>query len=338
MQNIKEFTVKELEEKLKALGFQAYNARQIFSWIYKNEVLDFKQMSNLPQGLREALAKEFYISGLKLEKLIEASDGTQKFLLKLSDANLIEAVVIPAEGRVTACLSTQVGCKYACKFCASGSLGFKRNLSCAEIIKELLILKKYSKQGRITHVVFMGTGEPLDNYDNLLKAVRIINAPYSLNIGARRITISTAGVIPAIQKLAGEGLQIELSISLHAADDKLRSELMPINKKYPLKDLIKAARDYSVKTNRQVTLEYILIKDVNSDLKDAQDLSRLLKGWRLCKVNLIPANVIEKLKIEPPVRAQIQMFKDYLTKQGVIVTLRKERGKDIDAACGQLRL
>jgi len=338
MQDIQELTLKELEEKLRSWGANAYHSQQIFSWIYKKGVSDFAQMSDLSQGLREQLSKAFHISGLEVFKKLTSKDRTRKLLFKLKDNNFIEAVIIPAKGRVTGCVSTQVGCKYACRFCASGLNGFKRNLSSAEIIDEVLQLKKESLPDKLTHLVFMGTGEPLDNYSAVLKAIKLINAPEALNIGARRMTISTSGVIPGIQKLAEEGLQIELSVSLHAADDGLRSKLMPINKKYPLKELIRACKEYTAKTNRQVTFEYILIKGLNSSLAEARDLSRLLAGWKLCKVNLIPSNSISELKIGPPDRKDILAFKDYLAKNRINVTLRKERGEDIQAACGQLRL
>lgn len=338
MRDIKELTLKELGEELKALGANAYNARQIFSWIYKKGITEFAQMSDLAQGLREKLNEAFYISGLEIINRLKSSDGTKKLLFKLKDGNLIEAVIIPNKERVTGCVSTQVGCKFACKFCASGVAGFKRNLAAAEIIDEVLGLKNESLPDNLTHLVFMGTGEPLDNYDEALKAIKMINSPEAFNIGARRITISTNGIIPGIQKLAGEGLQVELSVSLHAANDELRSRLMPINKKYPLKELILACKKYAAQTNRQVTFEYILIKGLNSGLKSAAELARLLAGWKLSKVNLIPSNFISELKIEPPERKDILAFKEYLAQNRINVTLRKERGEDINAACGQLRL
>lgn len=338
MKDIKELTLKELEEEFKSFGANAYNARQIFSWIYKKGISEFAQMSDLSRGLRDKLNESFSISGIEIAKKFKSSDGTKKLLFKLKDGNFIEAVIIPAKARVTGCVSTQVGCKFACQFCASGVAGFKRNLTSSEIIDEVLQLKRESLPDKLTHLVFMGTGEPLDNYDELIKALKFINSHQGFNIGARRITISTSGLIPGIQKLATEGLQIELSVSLHAADDKLRTELMPVNKKYPLKELIKACKEYSVKTNRQITFEYILIKGVNSSLENAQSLARLLSGWKLVKVNLIPSNSIAGFKVEPPNRAGIFSFKDHLVKCGINVTLRKERGQDIEAACGQLRL
>ncbi|MDP2937877.1 MAG: 23S rRNA (adenine(2503)-C(2))-methyltransferase RlmN [Candidatus Omnitrophota bacterium] len=337
MNDIKDLTPKELEQVLLSWKQESFHARQIFSWIYKKGVTDFDAMSDLPSDLRARLKEGFYILSLNLIKRIESHDGTEKSLFKLKDDNLIEAVIIPAEKRITGCISTQVGCKFACRFCASGKFGFKRNLTSSEMIEEVLYLKNNSQGRKLTHLVFMGIGEPLDNYDFVIKAIRIINSPHTFNIGARRITISTSGVIPAIKKLSGEGLQIELSVSLHAADDKTRSKLMPINKIYPVKDLIAACREYIRKTNRQITFEYVLIKDINSGLQDALKLSKILKVPN-CKVNLIPCNAIKELKVQPPEDTEVSSFRDYLLKSDINVTLRRPRGQDIEAACGQLRL
>ncbi len=336
MQDIRGLSLEDLVNVLKDWGLPAYHARQIFIWVYKRGAKDFAQMSDLSLELRGRLKTEFSFSDLKLAGSRRSKDGTEKLLFQLSDGNFIESVLIPAEARATGCISTQAGCKFACRFCASGMAGFKRNLSCAEMIAQALYLKNHS-QGKLTHLVFMGTGEPLDNYDNLMKAIRIINSPDAMDIGARRITISTAGVVPGIRKLSREGLQIELSVSLHAADDKTRSLLMPINKIYPLKGLLAACGEYMKETDRQVTFEYVLIKGLNSDLQNAMKLSKLLEGLRLAKVNLIPSNPVKELKIEPPLRAEVIQFKNYLLKEGINVTLRRPRGEDIEAACGQLR-
>jgi len=338
MKDIKELTLKELEEKLSSWGQPRYRAKQIFSWIYKKGAYEFNGMSDLTADLRKKLSDEFYILGLKLASMERSVDGTSKFLFELQDKNLVEAVNIPAGKRITGCISSQVGCKFACAFCASGLKGFKRNLSCGEILDEVLYLKNNAQGAELTHIVFMGTGEPLDNYENILKAIRLINSPEGFNIGARRITISTSGIIPGIKKLQGEDLQFELSISLHASDDKTRSQIMPVNKKYPLADLIKACHEYIEKTNRQITFEYILIKNLNSDLAAARNLAVLLKGLRLAKVNLIAANPVKELKIAPPSQEEIAIFKNQLLNAGVLFTIRKERGQDISAACGQLRL
>lgn len=319
-------------------GSPKYHAGQIFSWIYQRGAFEFSTMSDLPALLRKTLADDFYILGLELADLQRSADGTAKLLFQLKDDNLVEAVSIPAGERVTGCISSQAGCKFACGFCASALKGFKRNLSAGEILDEVLYLKNNSQKDPLTHVVFMGTGEPLDNYENVLKAIRVINAPYAFSIGARRITISTCGIIPGIKKLQDEELQVELSISLHSADDRLRSEIMPVNRKYPLADLIRCCHEYIAKTNRQITFEYILVKGLNSDLTSAQKLVALLKDLRLAKVNLIAANPIPELKIMPPEKTEITSFKEHLFKAGINVTLRRERGQDIDAACGQLRL
>jgi len=372
MQDIKGLTQEELKNILNSWKQEGFRAQQIFAWIYKKGAKEFNQMSNLPLDLRRLLKEFFHLFSLKLIKRIKSIDGTEKFLFELQDKNFIlsrpktlpfkarmdngrssislqetagfsprsfiEAVTIPTEKRVTGCISTQVGCKFSCKFCASGLLGFKRNLTYAEMIEEALYLKDNSKNKKLTHLVFMGIGEPLDNYDNVIKAIRIINSPYGLNIGARRITISTCGIIPGIKRLSEEGLQIELSISLHAGDDKTRSLIMPVNKKYPLQDLIAACREYMEKTDRQITFEYVLIKGINSDLQNALNLSKILRNLKLCKVNLIPANSIKELRVEPPNKLEILLFRDYLLRSGINVTLRKPRGEDIEAACGQLRL
>ena len=337
MQDIKNLSLEELENVLTDWGELPFHAKQIFSWVYEKGAIDFEKMSDLPAGLRRRLKDNFYLFSLNLVKKIKSKDGTEKFLFELSDRNYIETVVIPTEKRVTVCISTQVGCKFACAFCASGLFGFKRNLTCAEIIEQILYLKNNCPARRLTHLVFMGIGEPLDNYDNVIRAIRIINSKYSFNIGARRITISTCGIIPGIKRLSEEGLQIELSLSLHAADDKTRSQIIPINKRYPLNELIKTCREYIKKTNRQLTFEYILIKGINSDLQNAKNLSTILKGLN-CKVNLIPANPVKERHIEPPKKEEIALLRDYLVKQGINVTLRKPRGQDIEAACGQLRL
>jgi 23S rRNA (adenine2503-C2)-methyltransferase len=337
MQDIKELSLGELEEKLFTRGSTKYYAREIFNWIYQKGVGTFAGMSNLPAPLRKTLADEFSIINLQLSDLQKSTDGTAKFLFELSDKNLVEAVSIPFEHRRTGCISSQAGCKFGCSFCASALKGFKRNLTCGEILDQVLYLKNNEAQ-KLTHIVFMGTGEPLDNYDNVLKAIRLINLPAGLNIGARRITISTCGMISGIKRLQQEDLQIELSISLHASDDKTRSKLMPVNNKYPLAELIKCCREYIAKTNRQITFEYILIQGINADLASAANLARLLGGLKLVKINLIPANSVPELKINPPDNDGIAAFREYLTQTGLQVTLRRERGQDIAAACGQLRL
>ncbi len=335
--SIKELSLEELKLVLEGWREPAFHARQIFAWIYKKGAAGFNDMSDLPLSLRKSLGERFRLFDLELKQVHEGRDSTKKLLLVLKDGFAIEAVIIPAEGRVTGCISSQVGCKYACSFCASGMLGFRRNLTSAEMVEEVLYLKNNSPDKRLTHIVYMGTGEPLDNYDNVLKAIRTMNSAEAFGIGARRITISTCGVVPGIDRLAQERLQVELSVSLHAADDRIRSKLMPVNKVYPLGELIDACRRYSQKTNRQVTFEYVLLKNINSDLQSAQKLSRIMKGMD-CKVNLIPFNCIKERSLEPPNKLEVLLFRDRLIKAGVRATLRKARGQDINSACGQLRL
>jgi 23S rRNA (adenine2503-C2)-methyltransferase len=340
MTDIRNYSLEDLAKILKGWQEPEYRARQVFSWIYQKGAGSFEEITNLSLALRKKLKENFTFRKLELAKFRESVDATKKFLFRLEDDNFIESVMIPAEGRFTACLSTQVGCKYSCKFCASGLLGFKRNLEVWEILSQALEINRRMRGGgeeRVTHIVFMGTGEPLDNYDNVLEAIRIINAKDGLNIGARRITISTAGVIPGINKLSREGLQIELSVSLHASNDTTRSRLMPINKKYPLKDLIYACKEYASDSGRQVTFEYALIKDVNCSNRDGRDLVKLSRGW-LAKVNLLVYNPVKELSFQPPDSKEISAFKHLIQNEGIPVTLRKPRGQDIEGACGQLRL
>jgi len=337
VKDIRDYSLDELKDVFKGWGQTAYRAKQAFSWLYQKRTASFDLMSNLSLELREKLKDNFSLDRLKLEKLQESGDTTKKFLFALEDGNLIESVLIPVKERLTVCLSSQAGCLFSCGFCASGIAGFKRDLKVSEITGQLLeISYRINPETALTNVVFMGTGEPLDNYENVLKAIRIINAPAGFHIGARRITISTCGIIPGIKRLASEGLQIELSVSLHAADEKTRTRLMPVNKKYPLKDLISACKDYAVLTKRQVTFEYVLIKDLNCSKEAGDNLVRLLRGWE-CKVNLLVYNPVREFPYQPPEEREVEFFVWLLRKEGIVVTLRKSRGKDIDGACGQLR-
>jgi 23S rRNA (adenine2503-C2)-methyltransferase len=294
-------------------------------------------MTNLPAQSRAALAEKFYISGLKAVKEVVSRDGTRKFLLALQDGQKIESVFIPSRRTNTVCVSSQAGCKFACAFCASGKGGFVRDLNPAEMVNQVLFVR--ARGINVTNAVFMGMGEPFDNYSSVLKAVRLLNAPYGLGMGQRRITISTSGVIPGIKKLADEHLQVELSVSLHTADDKTRSRLMLVNKRYPLAELIKACADYAKKTRRQVTFEYVLIKEVNDSAGDAAALAGLLKDiGNLAKVNLITFNAVENFGFMPSEEKVVRGFKAALEERKVLSTVRASRGADIEAACGQLRM
>jgi 23S rRNA (adenine2503-C2)-methyltransferase len=295
-------------------------------------------MTDIPEGLRLRLKAKFHITHLTpLDSRSSSVDGTTKHLFKLEDANTVEAVFLPEPKRVTVCLSSQVGCKFSCSFCASAPFGFVRNLKASEILDEALFLRGENPSRAITNVVFMGIGEPLDNYDNVMKAVRIFNDKDAFNIGARRITISTCGIIPGIKRLSQEGLQVELSVSLHSADDQARSKIVPINKRYPLKELIASCREYTEKTGRVITFEYVLIKGVNSSKEDAVKMMRLLKGAK-CKVNMISYNKIKAKDYEEPSPKDVALFMKTLKAGGVNATHRKSKGEDIDAGCGQLRI
>jgi 23S rRNA (adenine2503-C2)-methyltransferase len=293
-------------------------------------------MTSLSKGLRERLEKELPFPDLKEHARRVSADGTVKFLFELVDGQVVETVFIPTAKRSTLCISSQAGCRSGCKFCASGIGGLERNLDAGEIVGQVLKARRAVFPKLISHIVFMGVGEPFDNYENAVKAARLLNASYGAHIGARHITLSTCGIIPGIERLAEEGLQIELSVSLHAPNDKLRSQIMPINQKYPLPKLMDACRAYARRTNRQVTFEYILLKDVNCSLLIAEELAVLMKGW-LAKVNLIPYNPVTEFPFETPSRQEILSFKNALESKGVVCTLRSPRGRDVSAACGQLR-
>ena len=333
--DIKGIGLAELAESLEKLGAESYRALQIFTWIYARGALTFEDMTDLPGNLRRLLNEHFHITRFSVQNSRRSVlDGTAKYLFKLEDGSTIETVFLPERERNTICLSSQVGCKYACKFCASAPFGFIRNLTSSEILEEVLAIKSLHQGERITNLVFMGIGEPLDNYDNVLKAVRIFNDKDALNIGARRMTLSTCGIIPGIERLEKEALQIELSVSLHSAEDDVRSTLVPANKKYPIKDLITACKHYTEVTGRVITFEYILLEGINSSRGDALAVAKLLKGMK-CKVNIIPYNDI-RAKGYAAVSSGI--FANVLRDHGLNVTKRKSKGADIDAGCGQLRI
>ncbi len=344
-----DLTLAELTEWFQAQGQPAYRAKQIFHELYQRGIADVGAITTLPKSFREKLAAAFPVRRLELAQKQESSDGTVKYLSTLPDEQFVETVMIPAAEREspveadsgvsaprrrTVCVSTQVGCAYGCAFCASGLAGFKRNLSAGEIVQQVLMA---SKPEKVTNIVFMGMGEPLSNYDNLLKAIRILNAPEGFAIGARKITISTVGLVPMIERLSAEGIQVELSISLHAPNDELRGKLMPVNKKYAIAELIQACRAYVQATKRLITFEYILIDQVNDGVKEAQELVALLQGL-LCKVNLIPCHPIPGQPWGRPALPRMLAFEKQLRIKGLPCTLRRSRGLDIDGACGQLRL
>jgi len=332
--DIKNFTLGELKEEFKKISEPPYRAEQIFSWIYKKGVEDFSAMNNIPKLFMDKLTESYYVGSIKPLKQLKSIDGTEKVLFELDDGNLIEAVLICSGKRKTACLSTQAGCKHACVFCASGMNGFKRDLSVSEILSQILFLG-HSLKHDITNFVFMGMGEPLDNYENISRAIKIMNSLKAMGIAARRITVSTSGIIPGIEKFKELGLQVNLSISLHAANNRLRDSLMPVNKKYPIEKLIKTCEDYIDGGGRMLTLEYIVFKDVNDSQKDIDDLSKIAKRLK-AKVNLIPYSCVAGLKFKSLLREDVENVESGLLKKGISVTVRESKGKDIMAACGQL--
>ena len=336
MKDIKNYCLGELKNFLERKNCPGFCARQIFGWLYKKRVKDFNSMANLSMEMRGSLKENFYLSQLILLKKEKSYDGAEKFLFKLKDGLAVETVLIPRGQRNTLCVSTQVGCKFKCTFCASGKEGFKRNLTPSEIINQYLNIPGLVSANKVANIVFMGIGEPLDNFENTIKSINILTDSAGINFPKRRISISTCGLVPQIEKLARLNLGIKLSISLHSADDKVRSKLMPVNRQYPLKELISAVRRFSRAVKYPVTFEYALIGDINTKKSDAEKLANLMKTVR-GKVNLIPYNGISH-KFKPPAQQAIESFKEELKKRGVLFTFRKARGRDINAACGQLMI
>jgi len=335
MKNIKDYNIEELKKELANLGEKPYRAEQIFKWLYRDRVTDFSQMTNLSKDLREKLEREYTICNFKIIEKQVSKDGTIKYLFDILDGNAIESVLMEYKFGYSICVSSQVGCKMGCKFCASTGIPFSRSLEAGEIVEQILAVQR-EENVRISNIVFMGIGEPLDNYDNVMQAIKILNNQKGINMGARHISISTSGLVPKIYELADKNIQCTLSISLHSSTDEKRSEMMPVNKMYPIEELITACKEYIKITNKRISFEYALAKDNNDNLGDAKELVKLLKGM-LCHVNLIPINKIENGKYTKSTNDNIIKFRDYLNDNGIVATIRRELGSDIDAACGQLR-
>ena len=335
MKNIKEYNLDELKQELISLGEKGYRAEQIFNWLYVEKVKSFDDMTNLSLELREKLKQNYTMCNFEILSKQESSDGTKKYLFDVLDGNAIETVLMQYHHGKTICVSSQIGCKMGCKFCASTGIAFVRGLTSGEIVEQILAVEQDIGE-HISNIVFMGIGEPFDNYDNVMHAIRIINNQKGLNIGARHISISTSGLVPRIYDFANEDLQCTLSISLHATDNTKRSAMMPVNNLYSIEELMEACKYYIAKTNKRISFEYALAKDNNDNLEDAQRLVDLLKGM-LCHVNLIPINKIENGKFTKSSNDNIIKFRDYLNDHGIVATIRRELGSDIDAACGQLR-
>ncbi|NHM29745.1 23S rRNA (adenine(2503)-C(2))-methyltransferase RlmN [Neobacillus terrae] len=328
----------DLKEWLTANGEKAFRAEQIFDWLYKKRITDFEDMSNLGKSLRDKLTAHFQITTLNTVIRQQSADGTIKFLFELHDGYSIETVLMRHDYGNSVCVTTQVGCRIGCTFCASTLGGLKRHLEAGEIVAQVVKVQQALDETneRVSSVVIMGIGEPFDNYDNMLSFLKIINDDKALNIGARHITVSTSGIVPKIYKFADENTQINFAISLHAPNTEIRSRLMPINRAYKLDDLMKAVRYYIDKTGRRISFEYGLFGGVNDQAEHAEELADLLKGIK-CHVNLIPVNYVPERDYVRTPREQIFAFEKTLKNRGINVTIRREHGSDIDAACGQLR-
>ena len=335
--DLRNLNLSELEDFVLKLGLQKYRGRQLFHWVYGKCADSFDVMTDLSKEIRELLSQKAYISKLIEIRKQVSSDGTEKFLFELEDGHRVESVLIPEEERLTLCISTQVGCGMGCAFCLTGKGGLARNLKTSEIVNQVLSVQKGLPAGKhLTNIVIMGMGEPLSNYNNVVKAIEILNNPLGPAIGARRITLSTAGLVPGIKKLGEGNLNINLAISLNASTDEQRNLIMPINKKYPLKDLLKACREFPLRQGRMLSFEYVLLDVVNNSPEDAGRVVKLLKGIR-CKINLIPFNEFPGAPYKRPSDESVLRFQEILTNHNYSVFIRKSRGRDILAACGQLR-
>ncbi len=339
MKNLREITLPELEGMMADLGEPKFRAKQIHEWVWQKHAADINDMTNLSKSLREKLVRDFFIPKVKMHHSQYSSDGTIKNRLQLHDGFYVESVLIPTEKRMTACVSSQVGCSLSCKFCATGYMDRKRNLDFDEIVDEVTLLnelaqKHYNKN--LSNIVFMGMGEPLLNYGNMMKAIEKITSPHGLGMSPKRITVSTAGVSKMIMRLADDKVRFKLALSLHAATDHKRNEIMPINETNNLSSLIEALNYFYKATGNEITFEYILFKNFNDSLKDAEDLVKLYRKVPSDLINIIEYNPIENARFEKPDEDTVDEFMEHLTANRVNVRLRRSRGKDIDAACGQL--
>ncbi len=334
--DIKSLNLEELKEEIALLGEKSFKASQIYSWLHKHGAESFDEMTNISKDLREKLKNNYDIYNCTIEKkLVSVYDDTVKYLFKLNDGELIESVVMKYKYGYTICVSSQVGCKMGCKFCASGIAGFIRNLTASEILSEIYMAQK-DLGIKISHIVMMGVGEPLDNFDNVMKFLELISDENGLNIGMRNISLSTCGVVSGIYKLMEKKLQLTLSISLHAPNDEIRSRTMPVNDRWNIDELLKACRDYIKATNRRISFEYAMISGVNDSDECARELAAKLKGM-LCHVNLIPVNSVKERSYKKSSKAQMESFIKILEKNKINATVRRTLGSDINASCGQLR-
>ena len=334
MKNIFGFTREMLEEYFVNMGEKKYKATQVFEWLYRHSEYDITNFSNIKKDIIAKMQDDFSTDFIKIEKVLEGTD-VKKFLFRLLDGEKIEAVLMEHNYGLSVCVSSQVGCNMGCKFCESGRLKKVRNLETYEIVEQILLIQKYIGK-RIDSVVVMGIGEPFDNYDNIIRFIKIINDAKGLAIGARHITVSTCGLVPKIEEFSNLDLQVNLALSLHGATDAVRGRIMPVNKVYNVDTVIKAIKHYIAKTNRRVTIEYVMLNMVNDTLDDAASLAKLLKGMNVY-VNLIPYNETKNIEFSKSSKERIDKFYNYLVKSGINVTVRREFGGNIKAACGQLR-
>ena len=334
MKNIFNLTYDSLENYFTTNNDKKFRATQLYDFLYKKRIYDLNKMNNIPNITKEKLKKDFSFEFIKIEKK-QTDENVKKYLFKLHDDSLIESVLMYHDYGVSLCVSSQVGCNMGCKFCESGRLKKVRNLETYEIIEQVLLIEQ-DLNIRITHIVIMGIGEPFDNYDNVMNFIRIITSNKGIDMGSRHITVSTCGIIPGIKKFMNDFSQVNLAISLHAPNDKIRNRIMPISKSYKLSELMNVIKEYINKTNRRVTFEYVMLENINDSIDCAKELSKLLKGIN-CYVNLIPYNETENIEFKRTKKVQILAFYDILKKNGICVTIRKEFGSNVDAACGQLR-
>ena len=334
--DIASYSFEELQEEMLAIGEKGFRSRQIYSWIHEKLVDDFEEMTNLPKTLRQKLESAYEIRRVEMEKRqISKIDGTNKFLFCLKDGNMVESVLMKYKHGNSVCISSQVGCRMGCRFCASTLDGLERNLTPSEMLRQVYQIQKITGE-RVSNIVIMGTGEPLDNYDNFLKFIHMVSDEHGLNISQRNITASTCGIVPNIRRLAEEKLQITLALSLHGSNQEKRRSLMPVANKYELHEVLEACDYYFEKTGRRITFEYSLVHGVNDTPEDAKELMGILKD-RNCHLNLIPVNPIKERNYEKPDKKSAENIKNKLEKNGINVTIRREMGSDIDGACGQLR-
>ena len=335
MTDIKSMTKDELKNLMTELGEKPFRAKQIYSWLHEHLVTSYDEMGNIPGKLKEKL-KDYPIAALEMvDEQVSAIDGTRKYLFRLSDGNVIESVLMRYKHGNSVCISSQVGCKMGCRFCASTIGGWTRNLLPSEMLDQIYRIQSITGE-RVSNVVVMGTGEPMDNYDHIVRFVHLLSDENGLNISQRNITVSTCGIVPKIYELAKEKLQITLALSLHAPNDEKRQELMPIAQRYSMDEVLDACRNYFQETGRRITFEYSLVKGVNDQPEDIRELTAILKH-RNCHLNVIPVNPIRERDFQKPDSKNAQEFKNKLEKNGINVTIRRERGSDIDGACGQLR-